>query len=48
MRLFCDYVLQCIYCVAQDSSSFSSVAQRRQKVGHPSFREFAGSSHRGL
>ena len=29
---------QHIYCVAQDNSSPSSVAQRRQKVGHPWYR----------
>ena len=32
---FCDYVSQCVSCVAQDNSSSSSVAQRHQKVGHP-------------
>ena len=35
MRFFCDYVSQCISCVAQDNSSSSSVAQRHQKVRHP-------------
>ena len=30
----CDYVSQCISCVAQDNSS-SNVAQRCQKVAHP-------------
>ena len=35
MRVFCDYVLRCIECVAQDNSFSSSVAQRRRKVGHP-------------
>ena len=34
MRFFCDYVSQCISCVAQDNYSSSSVAQRHQKVGH--------------
>ena len=35
MRYFCDYMLQCIECVAQDNSSSSSVAQRHQKLGPP-------------
>ena len=41
LRVFlcvCDYVSQCIYCVAHDNSSSSSVAQRHRKVGHPCFR----------
>ena len=33
MRFLCDYISQCIYCVAQNNSS-SSVVQRCQKVGH--------------
>ena len=32
MRVFCDYKSQCILRVAQDNSSSSSGAQRRQKV----------------
>ena len=35
VRCFCDYVSQRISCVTQDSSSSSSVAGRRPKVGHP-------------
>ena len=34
LRFFCDYVSQCIYCVAQDNSS-SSVAQRCQSLDTP-------------
>ena len=32
MRLFLNYMLRCIQCVAQNSSSSSTVAQRRQKL----------------